>query len=611
MGGFSGLILAGRQKVSARALASSQSVGRRLGALTGAAVVTDTPAGAVLLACDRGREPARPRNAPALVQSVRHLKILFDGRIDNRRDLIAELAPGIRSTAALSDGDIVRLAYAEWGEETPRRLSGPFAFAVYDEKLATCFCARDRFGQQPFFHGRNADGFLFATHMAALVAWPGISRAVDLDVLAHYLSFGFVRADKSLLRNAAILRPGHWLLLDRHGASRTQAYWSLARVDHARVPGSRAELEDEVRHRLQDTISRQIIDAESGSVVALDGGDLASAILARALAAAGQTAPVTSVARFGRTLDDQDVSAGLNRLTLAGGAPLAGLSAFALAQTARETSPHARRIVAAMAGNEIALAHPHYQRFGASLTEWRAAGPALRSVPFARDLYHHVAGLMSEEDRAGLAGPGMAHTLIFSPIDELGPSLETAGSEDAIDLAARIDIANLPSSSFSGAQAAFAATGVDLVLPFTDHIFADWYAALPQRLRSAGHDRGVDHPGLLQSSFPDVTPSPGAQTVQEENATLNAWLAAGLSEFMCDTFASTAFRSRGLFSLGAVEAMLASHLAGKRQHGRLLWSLLCIEAWFANLVDMPRHEARPGNGVREPALSDPVLEMTS
>ena len=501
----------------------------------------------------------------------------------------------------------------------------PFAFASYDENAATLFGARDRFGQKPIVYGHNVGGFVFATHTAALLAWHGMSRSVDLDVLAHYLSFGFALADKSLLLDAVNLPPGHWLLLDRHGETRTQRYWRLAPVDQATARGSRADLEHEFRQRLQDAVSRNIIAEKR--VGLLHGADLTSAILARILATDGSSSPETFAVCFDTrcdlglketpplggshhelVIDERDISAGLAPLTLASGVPLTGLSTFVSAAVARGASAHAGTIFAAMAGDEIALAHPRYRQFGASLAEWRAAGSALPSAPFARDLYHHVAGMMSEDERAGIVGPGMAHTLIFSPVDELGASLETAGDDDAMDLAARIDVANLP-ARFVGANAAFAANDASLILPFADHEFADWCASLPQHLRSARLYRGIDHPGLLQTSFPEVEAPPRAPASQDEGATLNAWLATGLSEFMCDTFASTTFRSRGLFSIGAIEGMLKSHVGSKRQHGRWLWSLLCIEAWFANVVDMPWPDSKQARPAMQPALTDPIPEM--
>lgn len=626
MSGFAGLALEDRRKDSSRVLAESEAVPLMLGALCDAAVVADTPVGAVLLHCDRASAHDAKRRAPAILGSVRHLRILFDGRIDNRRDLIAALAPGLRFASALSDGDILRLAYAKWGEDAPARLHGPFAFAIYDEIAATLFCARDRFGQKQFVYGRNVDGFVFATHTAALLAWHGMSRSVDLDVLAHYLSFGFALADKSLLPDAVNLHPGHWLLLDRHGEIRTRRYWRLAPVDQAMARGSRADLEHEFRQRLQDAVSRNILAAKR--VGLLHGGDLASAILAHILTKDGPSSPETFAVRFGGqcdlglketpppggrhhelVIDERDISAGLAPLTLASGVPLTGLSTFAWEAVARRASPHTGTIFAATAGDEIALAHLRHRQFSASLAEWRAAGSALPSAPFARDLYHHVAGLMSEEERAALVGPGMAHTLIFSPVDELGVSLETAGDDEAMDLAARIDVANLPARSFVGANAAFTANEAGLILPFVDHEFADWCASLPQHLRSAGRYRGVDHPGLLQTSFPEVEAPRRVQANRDEGETLDAWLANGLSEFMGDTFASTAFRSRGLFSIGAIEGMLDSHLGAKRQHGHCLWSLLCIEAWFANVVDAPLPAPKQTRAAMRPVLADAIPEM--
>ena len=70
-------------------------------------------------------------------------------------------------------------AYRHWGEECLERLSGMFAFAIWDEDRSVLFCARDRAGEKPFYYAVVGDSFVFASELKALLLWPGFRRELD------------------------------------------------------------------------------------------------------------------------------------------------------------------------------------------------------------------------------------------------------------------------------------------------------------------------------------------------------------------------------------------------------------------------------------------------
>jgi asparagine synthase (glutamine-hydrolysing) len=44
-----------------------------------------------------------------------------------------------------------------------------FAFAIWDNSKKTLFCARDRFGEKPFYYSQNKEQFSFASEIKALL----------------------------------------------------------------------------------------------------------------------------------------------------------------------------------------------------------------------------------------------------------------------------------------------------------------------------------------------------------------------------------------------------------------------------------------------------------
>lgn len=50
-----------------------------------------------------------------------------------------------------SDTEVPLKAFVQWGEGCPDRLSGIYAFAVWNKRQSRLFAARDRVGMKPFF----------------------------------------------------------------------------------------------------------------------------------------------------------------------------------------------------------------------------------------------------------------------------------------------------------------------------------------------------------------------------------------------------------------------------------------------------------------------------
>jgi asparagine synthase (glutamine-hydrolysing) len=152
------------------------------------------------------------------------LVLVADARLDNRSDLAPLLGIGSRDAAALPDAAFILAAYQKWGEECPRHLVGDFAFALWDERRQTLFCARDSMGQRVLFYHESADGMVLATTAHALASLPSIRTRLDEQKVADFLVL-LQRTDTTFFENVRRLPPGHTLRLDHSGARFAQ-YWS-------------------------------------------------------------------------------------------------------------------------------------------------------------------------------------------------------------------------------------------------------------------------------------------------------------------------------------------------------------------------------------------------
>ena len=170
-------------------------------------------------------------NQPFISHDGRFL-ITFNGEIYNYKNLREKLlAMGILFHTQ-SDTEVLAEAFRCWGDQCLSRLSGMFAFAIWDTVNRRLFCARDRAGEKPFYYATTKDSFIFASEVKALLPWPEFRKEIHYPALLDYLTFGFVPDPKSIWEGCHKLPPGHWMSVeiepgDKLVVKDPVAYWDM------------------------------------------------------------------------------------------------------------------------------------------------------------------------------------------------------------------------------------------------------------------------------------------------------------------------------------------------------------------------------------------------
>jgi asparagine synthase (glutamine-hydrolysing) len=190
--------------------------------------------------------------------------IVYNGEVYNHADLRSELERAGHRYKTRCDTEAILHAFEEYGPASVTRLRGMFAFAIWDRKTRTLFCARDRLGIKPLYYYWDGRVFAFASEIKALLEYPGISAAVEEDVLPEYLGFGYISEERTLFRNIRKLMPGHHLVLDTREAEPRLSigrYWDVPepspqepRDDRFWIAETRRRLEESVRLRLMSDV---------------------------------------------------------------------------------------------------------------------------------------------------------------------------------------------------------------------------------------------------------------------------------------------------------------------------------------------------------------------
>ena len=562
--------------------------------------------------------------------------VVHNGEVYNFPELREELMGLGHRFKSQGDTEVIVNGYKQWGEAVVRRLRGMFAFALWDASARRLLLVRDRMGQKPLYYAWRGGQLVFGSEIKALLAAPGAARVPDLEAIHHYLTYMYVPAPFTAFTGVRRLDPGHYMVVEDGGATRTERYWSLPDPGAAR-PRPAAELAEEVTARLDEAVRlRLIADVPLGAF--LSGGiDSASVVASMARASSGPVKTFT-IGFADQSFDERvyarmvaerfstdhseyvveaDAVAVLPKLVWHYGEPFADASAVPTWYVSEMTRRHVTVALNGDGGDEGFLGYPRYSgcRLGAMTDALPAPVRSLmaalgRALPFetsrrrilryarrflvdaaaqAGERYVGWVTLFSQNAKDGLYGDAMREHLAAASEDLLLRLLGNGAFD--VGRAAHADIhSNLPDDLLVKVDVATMAHGLEGRSPFLDHELMDFAASIPAAQRM----RGLRTKALLKSAMAARLPRALLRRPKRGfGVPLGQWLRHDLKELAHDTLLSQRARTRGLFRPKAVERLLDEHMAGGRAHHDRIWALLMLELWFVMWIDGARPPARP------------------
>jgi asparagine synthase (glutamine-hydrolysing) len=211
-----------------------------------------------------------------LRDSTLDLTLTFDGRVDNREELKSALeAKGITPRGD-TDAELVLRAYQCWGEESPRRILGDFAYAIWDGMRQQLFCARDPLGMKPFFFYCDGRKFLAGSELQQILEDVRVPRKPNEGFIAEYLTNVPISAHETLFDGIERLPAGHLLIVRPQGLCK-QRYFDIdtSKQIRYRTDGEYAE---HLRHLLKEAV-RCRMRSPDGVAAELSGGVDSSSVV--------------------------------------------------------------------------------------------------------------------------------------------------------------------------------------------------------------------------------------------------------------------------------------------------------------------------------------------
>jgi len=564
--------------------------------------------------------------AQPMLSADAEIALVFNGMIYNfldvRRDLEA-LGAVFRTN---SDTEVLVHGWRAWGLGMLPRLNGMFAFALFDQARQTLFMARDRLGVKPLHYVTLADGSVaFASELKGLLANPAVRRELNPQAIEDFFALGYVPDDTCWIDGVKKLPAGHFMLLTRgQPLPAAREWWD---VDFStRATGSVADLEAELREHLRVAVaSRMVSDVPLGAF--LSGGVDSSSVVAFMAEASSQpvqtcaigfdnaahdeTRYATEVAkRFATShrarIVASDDYAAANAIARMFDEPFADASALAtwrVSQLARET------VTVALSGDGADEIFAGYRRYKFQDAEervrslvprrWREPvfGSLARIYPKADwapqmfrakstfaalaltggEAYARSVGVTSPEERTALFSKSFRRSLQgHRAEDRYVTAMADAPARDALDRAQYADMKIwLPGDILTKVDRTSMAVSLEVREPLLDHRLVEFAAKLPASMRLRRGEGKWLMKRAMRGTLPDhilyrrkmgfVTP-------------VSAWFRGPLSG---EAQRLAGLADTGWFDRATLEKVGADHIAGRRDHGRLLWQLAMFEKALA------------------------------
>jgi asparagine synthase (glutamine-hydrolysing) len=548
------------------------------------------------------------------------LVLVFNGEIYNFMDLRRKLEGLGHAFVSRSDSEVLLHAYSEWGLGALDRMNGMFAFALYDGRRRRLLLARDRFGEKPLYYHRGPGGFVFASELQAITAYPAFSSEVAYGQLLPYLVFGYVPYPHTIFKDVYKLPPAHYLDLDVDTLeSRIEPYWTL-QIDGASGKGmDLPEAADRLEDLLIDSVTmRQVADVPVGAFLS---GGVDSSVVVGILAkqkidlhtfsigvlhdehdevpAARRIAEHVGCEHHALYASPGEAAGLLLDLPAMYGEPFADSSAIPTFLVSRLAREHVKVALTGDGGDELFGGYTTYARL-ARLLPLLYVPPGLRGLAgwgaatLGTGAMRRHAALLQQQGLGDLfmyvnertvAKKDDALRVLLNPdvvaLEDGVFCRHFAGerSGTALDWAQFADIKTyLTDDNLTKVDRASMAVSLETRAPLLDHRIAEFAMGLPQSLKTGlgGQQRKrilreVLYRYLPRSLF--TAPKRGF------SVPLGQWLRGDLRCLVDEYLDPDRLRAEGLFDAGAVGGMVAEHMAGTRNRAAILWALISWEKW--------------------------------
>lgn len=579
---------------------------------------------------------------PMMSASGRYV-VAYNGEVYNYTDLRRELettdaAPVWRGH---SDTEVLLAGFEAWGiEETVRRATGMFAFALWDRRNATLTLGRDRLGEKPLYYGWQGNAFLFASELKAIEAHPAFSRQVDRGAVALLMRHSAIPAPYSIWQGIRKLLPGSLVGITRRKCGEAPVrYWDARKIVATGLTqpfeGTPIEAVGMLEALLSASVRRQMVaDVPLGAF--LSGGIDSSTVVALMQSQSSRPVRTFSIGFHEADYDEakhaaavakhlgtehtelcvtprqaMDVIRRLPELYCEPFADPSQIPTFLVSQLARQ---HVTVSLSGDGGDELFGGYDHYvlgprlwgglSRIPAGLRAWSSRGitalsPAtwnrlLKPIGLLRrrrawnpgDRLHKGAAVMAARSSAELYRLMGSHwdtpaspvlNADVPPTALTSPELQPDMDHFVHRMMALDLVTYLPDDILVKVDRAAMGVSLETRVPFLDHQVVEFAWRLPLEYKLR---EGVGKWPLRQILYKHVPRELIERPKMGFSVPIDSWLRGPLRDWAENLLSKERIQREGFFDRTLIRKKWNEHLSGQRQWQYPLWNVLMFQAWL-------------------------------
>lgn len=580
-------------------------------------------------------------NQPMFSADGRYV-IIFNGEIYNHWEIRESMLTdqNFRSTG---DTETVLYACIRYGTSILNKLNGIFAFSLYDRHTGEILIARDHFGVKPLYYYQKGDYLIFSSEIKALLNG-NIDKTVNVNALVNYLSFLWSPGEMTPFKFVKKLLPGHYLQFSTRSLPTdlqpVQYFFSSFNGQYSTA--SEQKLIDELDILLQAAVKRQMLaDVPVGFFLS---GGLDSTLL---VAIARKLYPERNLPCFTIDVGDWDAD-GMNRENFTNDldyarraaeilnvdlkeikadiniiedfdrmvwsldepqADAAPLNVLNIARLARENG--IKVLIGGTAGDDLFSGYRRHQALRyekifslvpksiRSLIKW-FIHLLPTNMTFGRRLRKITANL-DEKPSNRMKGyfewlPISAVKKIFTPdlaieIAEYDPTVyfdnllqEIPHEKSSLNQMLFWELRTfLVDHNLNYTDKMTMAVGVEARVPYLDLDLVAFSQKLPPKLKMKNGVTKYLLKKVAERYLPhDIIYRPKTGF----GAPVRRWITQDLHTMIEDRLSSENLKKRGIFDADEVWKLIKDNKAGKIDASYSIWSLLAIDSWYKQFVDV-------------------------
>lgn len=576
---------------------------------------------------------------PMLSPSGRYT-IVYNGEVYNFRAIREELARQSVGFRTESDTEVLLAAIETWGLEAAlRKMTGMFAFALWDSRERALMLVRDRLGEKPLYFG-VLDGYLaFASELKAFRAIPRFDDHIDPLALHLFTRYAYVPAPRTILAAIRKLPPGHTATVRLHDDETLRvhlnAYWRADQHVAERLMSYDDALREAEALLSRAVRSQMVADVPIGAF--LSGGVDSSVVVALMQEATSIPVRTFSIGSPESAYDEAQYARAVARhlgtdhtelyvtsadaltvvpeLARIYDEPFADSSQIPMVLVSRLARRHVTVALSGDGGDEL---FGGYNRYSFAPRVWGGARRIPRAVratlatmmcavpPAAWDRIESLVARSIGERGVRLLGekvhklaralPAAGHEELYrrlascwvqSPL--LGQSEETAapwfqvpGSLEPVASFSRLMmyldlVTYLPDDILVKVDRATMSTSLEARVPMLDHRVVEFALSLPlQHKISTSTSKRI----LRDIEYARVPRTLLDRPKSGLGVPIDGWLRGPLRDWAEALLSRPRLAEQGIFDAEIVRCAWDQHIAGSRPRHHELWAVLMVQAWL-------------------------------